>query len=214
MLKKNFWKERQTIYLSVFKQALPILQHKSSSRVIPYKNEDDISRDLSFAVQEVVFLINQATGKEYGIPYFQPQAQPSPSDKLKIKREDKRPDFLWGYVDYVNKQSLNYFVECKRLRPDLGHHCREYVVNGLKRFLDKEWSYGIYCESGLLIGYLEGVPVSDCISKIGSYLTESSVPSLVSVESKSGFEYLVHTIDRKEIPVSPIQMNHYLVVIN
>jgi len=214
MLKKNFWKERQQVYLQIFKESLPILQDKSSLEEKKYTTEDDISRDLSFAIEDVVFS-ERYKGKELGLPTFQAHAQPLSSDKIKMKREDKCPDFLWTYVDYANKKRLDYYVECKRLRVDITHHCREYVVNGLNRFINKEWSYGINCNSGLMIGYIEGVDIDECLLKIGDYLLNNKIPPLISVHSdpKRGIYYQIHSIDRSEVVFSPFELCHYFVKI-
>ncbi|MDB5227770.1 MAG: hypothetical protein JWN78_1963 [Bacteroidota bacterium] len=211
MLKKNYWKERQKKYLEVFENSLPGLQVLTKAKT--YDNEDDISRALCFAVQDTVFCSKY---EDLGLPTFQVYAQPISADKVKVKREDKCPDFLWTYVDYVNKQRRDFYVECKRLRKDSTVHSREYVLNGLKRFVEKEWSYGFGCNYGLMIGYVEGIPISEFIDKVSKYLTQQKMSSLALVlASASGdIECHTHKLHRKGIPFTPIDVYHYLVVIS
>lgn len=213
MLKKDYWQKRQLLYLRAFKDALPILQQKSIKKKVKYINEDDISRDLYLALGNVIFN-GRYKHLQLGLPNFQTQSQPNLKDKRKAKREDKRPDFLWTYIDYVNRDRRDFYAECKRLKEDKTYHCREYVKNGLNRFLEKDWSYGFGCENGLMIGYVEEISINDCLSKIKEYLKETGIPSIAPYQ-KAGKNksYLKHTLNRKNIHSLRFDLYHYLVEI-
>lgn len=215
MLKKSFWKDRQLSYLQVFSDALPILQQRCHNRTADFESEDEISRELSFAIEQVVFQAKYRHS-DIGLPTFQVYGQPDSKDIKKVKREDKCPDFIWTYVDYVNKARRDFVVECKRLRDDETHHCREYVTNGLKRFTVKEWSYGYCCQIGLIIGYVEGLKLDNCITKIRSYLIKENIVDITNVRGDVLLDDIVHykhTLNRIDIAFSPFELHHYLVSI-
>lgn len=215
MLRKNYWKKRQLSYLKVFSDSLPIFQERCKNRLANFKHEDEISRELSFAIEEIVFQ-TQSPYLNIGLPSFQVYGQPDSKDIVKDKREDKCPDFLWTYVDYVNKARRDFFVECKRLREDETVHCREYVVSGLKRFTEKEWSYGHNCEIGLIIGYVEGLKLDDCVTKIRTYLKKEKIVDITNTYGNVLVDNVVqykHSLKRVDIVSSPFELHHYLVSI-
>jgi len=215
MLRKNFWYNMQIAYLQVCRDSAFILHQKSLIEKKKYTNEDDISRDFYFAIEEVVYSSNYIKQK-LNLPTFQANSQPLAIDKIKVKREDKRPDFMWSYFDYVNRQRLDFHIECKRLRRDKNHHCKEYVYNGVNRYLDKEWSYGLHCEMGLMIGYVEELIIEDCVAQIENNLKKLSLPTLqkLTVEDYDAeIVFLHHKVDRVDIPKSPFELHHYLIKI-
>ncbi len=213
MITKNTWQKRQNSYLDVLLTSLPILQAKGKKRNGSYAEEDDISRELYLAIQKVIFS-PRFRKKKLDLPTFQSNIQPNPKNKVKVKSEDKRPDFLWSHIDYVNRKRLDFHIECKRLRPDKTYHCREYVMSGILRFITEEWSYGVDCENGLMIGYIENLTIDECIQKISEYLAANDIPamSLRNTNNKCLSKYL-HTLDRNSINRPPIALHHYLAVI-
>lgn len=213
MLASNYWIRRQQDYLAVVKASLPLFQEKVASCSLV--NEDAISRELYFSIHEVVFR-PEFVSKELGLPTFQANNQPKPTSKFKLKAEDKRPDFLWSYIDYINKSRRDFHIECKRLRENKTTYCREYVYNGLNRFLYKEWSYGDGCHMGLMVGYVESVSIYSCVEKISEYLMNESISpfnDVSGIDVNSKLAFLKHTITRPNIAESPFDLHHYFVVI-
>jgi len=203
------------LYLQVCRDSALILQRKNFMEKKNYADENDISRDLYFAIHEVVFSAKY-NKQRLDVPTFQANAQPSVKDKIKVKREDKCPDFLWSYFDYVNRRRRDFHIECKRLRKEKNYHCREYVNNGLNRYLDKEWSYGLDCEKGLMIGYVEELAIEECIAEIEQNLTKMALPILQKLVMDINFVevvFLYHVLDRTDIPITPFELHHYLIKI-
>lgn len=89
-------------------------------------------------------------------------------------------------------------------------------MSGLKRFTEKEWSYGYGCEMGLIIGYVEGLKLEDCITKIRSYLVKEKLIDVTNVRGDvliDDIVYYKHSLDRVDIVFSPFELHHYLVAI-
>lgn len=175
MLKKNSWDKWEKAVLEIFSRALVELIFRES---LPEK-EDDINRELAIKVRECRLMWCIENCKELqGHPVFQAKGQPSPLYKSKQPKENKIPEFTWVFSDYLNNLEKNYVVECKRLGVDKYRYSEEYVKNGIKRFVEKEWSYGDGCESGLMIGYVQGREFEEILKWVNHYAEKHSVPSL------------------------------------
>ncbi|MCP4155556.1 MAG: hypothetical protein GY757_47975 [bacterium] len=175
MLKKNSWDKWEQAVLEIFTRALTGLISRES---LPVK-EDDINRELAVKVRECRRAWCIENGKELqGHPVYQAKGQPSPLDKTKQSKENKIPEFIWSFSDYLNDLEKNYTVECKRLGADKYRYPEEYVKSGIKRFAEKEWSYGDGCESGLMIGYVQGREFEEILEWVNRYAAKHSVPSL------------------------------------
>jgi len=175
MLRKDSWKRWEEAVVEIYSAGLlRLLRHEC----LP-ENEDEISRKLFFEVLEARREWCERNNHNLeGHPIIQSKIQPDPADKDKQSRENKVPDFIWRFTDYNKRVDKSYTIECKRLGDDKYRFCSEYVVNGIKRFIDEEWGYGYSCESGLMIGYIQSLTLAEILKWVNHYAGKQSVPSL------------------------------------
>ena len=177
----------------------------------PDEKEDELNRRLSVIVRKCRREWCKANERELpGHPLYQVKGQPEPGDAVKQPKEEKVPDFTWGFTDYINGVDKNYHVECKRLREDKHHYCKEYILNGVKRFVEKEWSYGFGCESGLMIGYIQGMEFEDILCWVNRYAEKHSFPviKLKGRWNERDVSDLENRLNRPQNPISPFKLVH------
>ena len=208
MLKRNYWLDKQLSYMTVFQNSLPSLS--KDAKKLKLVGEDEISRQL-YLIMEKFLLTDRAQSLNLGLPNFQTHSQPVPEDKKKKKREDKKPDFLWSYVDYLAKKRRDFHIECKRLTDPKSKFCKAYVEEGVLRFVLKEWSYGLNCSVGLMVGYVQNLSVDECLTSIKKSTEENSIPVIKIVDDVNGITRLSHRFKRKNITYSPFELNHFWV---
>ncbi len=210
MLKKESWKEWKKSVIEIFIDALKELR---TMEPLPGK-EDELSRELLKLVRQSLFKWCKKNGRPMqGTPYFNIPHQPDAEKNAPHPSENKRPDFTWGFKDYLNPTPVFYKsfeVECKRLREDKYSYCAAYINKGVKRFTDEEWSYGKGCESGLMIGYVQELEFKEILHWINRYAQKHELPLLVlqghwQPEDVSRLE---HTLKRPRIPISPFCLTH------
>jgi len=210
MLRKDAWEDWEKSVLEIFSMALWELLSK---KPLPEK-ENDLNRLLAVILRECRRKWCLNNDRELpGHPIPQVKGQPTPRDADKKPKEDKIPDFTWGFTDYLNEVDKNYHVECKRLKEDKkGKHdyCRYYVVNGMKRFVEEEWSYGFGCESGLMIGYIQGMEFKDIFHWVNHYAKNYSVPplNLKGTWNRKNISRLENNLNRPKVPISPFKLIH------
>lgn len=145
--------------------------------------------------------------------------QPDPDDEARARRELKRPDFQWIYLDRYEADprhsSKQFVVECKRLgkpvRADWVLNVN-YVQNGIMRFKDPEWAYAQQGSSGAMIGYWQDMQASDVLSEINGETRRSSLPDLILVGTWNSGDVsrCEHTFERS-FDVSPFKLHHFWV---
>lgn len=207
MLRKDAWENWEKSVLEIFSMALLELITKKH---LP-KKEDELNRELACRLRESRRKWCISNDREIqGHPIFQAKGQPDPKDAAKQPKENKVPDFTWGFTDFLNNMEKNYHVECKRLTEDKYRYCNEYVKNGIRRFVEKEWSYGAGCESGLMIGYVQGMGFEDILLWVNHYTAEHSLPllSLKGRWQKNSISRLENRFDRPQVPISPFKLEH------
>jgi hypothetical protein len=207
MLRKDAWENWEKSVLEIFSMALRELL---SRKPLP-EEEKDLNRLLTIIVRECRRKWCLTNDMELpGHPIFQAKGQPTTGDAVKKPKEDKIPDFTWGFTDYLNGVDKNYHVECKRLKEDKYLYCREYVVNGMKRFVEEEWSYGFGCESGLMIGYIQGMEFKDILHWVNHYAKKHSFSplNLRGSWNKKSISRLENNLKRPKVPISPFKLAH------
>jgi hypothetical protein len=207
MLRKDTWENWEKAVLEIFSKALLELVVR---KPLPEK-EDELSRLLAFIVRKCRREWCIANDRHLpGHPLYHATGQPDRDDQTKQPKENKIPDFTWGFTDYIKNVDKNYHVECKRLREDKYHYCKEYVANGIKRFVDKEWSYGFDCESGLMIGYIQGMEFEDILHWVNHYAANHSFPllKLKGQWHQKEVSPLENNLVRRQIPISPFKLVH------
>lgn len=207
MLRKDTWESWERNILEIFSMALREL---IALKPLPEK-EDDLNRKLAVIVRKCRKEWCKANDRELqGHPIYHAKGQPEPSDASKQPGENKEPEFTWGFTDYLNDVDKNYHVECKRLREKKYHYCSEYVKNGMRRFVEKEWSYGLGCESGLMIGYIQGMAFKDILQWVNHYTEKHSFPVLERKGrwNKNDVSRLENELNRLAVPLSPFKLVH------
>jgi len=210
MLRKETWKNWEKNILEIFSMALREL---ITSKPLPEK-ENELNRKLAVIVRKCKKEWCKANDRDLqGHLIYHAKGQPGPSDASKQPGENKEPEFTWGFTDYLNDMDKNYHVECKRLTEDKYHYCSEYVKNGMRRFVEKEWSYGLGCESGLMIGYIQGMEFEDILHWVNHYTAKHSFPVLVlkGQWNKNDVSRLENVLNRPHVPISPFKLVHFWV---
>src|SRR5437660_1382944 len=111
----SIWERHESRVIEVLLAALAILQ----SKVGLAQSEIDLNRELYFCLLEA----NRqqwALGNGFDHPPISEAKNPAcPDDEHRVRRENKIPDFQWGYINHTEldpRYSARYFVlECKRL---------------------------------------------------------------------------------------------------
>lgn len=207
MLRKETWKNWEKNILEIFSMALRELIAQGPL----HEKENKLNRRLSIVAREC----NRKWCKTNNVvlPGFlfpEGKGQPGPRDAVKQPREDKIPDFTWGLVDHLNDEDKFFHIECKRLREKKYDYCIRYVKDGIRRFVEKEWSYGFGCESGLMIGYIQGMTFSDILHWVNHYTEKHSFPVLVlkGQWNKNDVSRLENVLNRPDVPISPFKLVH------
>lgn len=214
----NFWKNHEERVCEVIAYALVLLQKRDNL----IQNEDTLNREFFFCLREANnHMVRQ--GKGLSTPfYYEARNQPSAiHNNEKREREDKRPDFQNGFVDHSEsdpeKQDKHFCVECKRLgdAPSKSWQInRNYILNGVTRFLTIEHGYGLDVESGAMIGYVESSSFEIILKEVNITLNEIN-PNLPSLPSDLKWDdnnanLLEHTLTR-DFPISPFKLCHFWV---
>jgi hypothetical protein len=142
--------------------------------------------------------------------------QPDPDDEARARRELKRPDFQWIYLDRyeANAQysSKQFVVECKRLgkaiRADWVFNVN-YVHHGIVRFKDPEWAYAKRFPSGVMVGYWQDMEAHDVLSDVNEEIGKISLTDIVLVGTwnPGGVSRCEHAIERT-FDISPFKLHH------
>jgi hypothetical protein len=80
----------------------------------------------------------------------------------------------------------------------------------VKRFVEKEWSYGYGCESGLMIGYIQGMEFEDILRWVNQYAIKHSLPviKLKGRWDERDVSNLENRLNRPQVPISPFKLVH------
>ena len=207
MFRNDTWENWEKSVLEIFSMALAEL---ISRKPLPGK-EDDLNRELACILRECRRKWNISNKREVqGHPFYHTKGQPDPKDAAKQPKENKILEFTWGFTDYQNNMDKNYHVECKRLMEDKYHYCKEYVENGIRRFVEKEWSYGVGCESSLMIGYIQGMEFQNILHWVNHYIEKYSWSPLIleGQWQKDSLSRLENRLERPQVPISPFKLVH------
>ncbi len=169
------WQRHEKLILEVFFIALKLLYE---GQFLP-EDEDEITEKLSVKARRANFKLNrQDRGLVYP-PTWQGQIAPATESEVGSTFTRKKPDFQCQYknerVKNAEKAYIMYCVECKRLGKtlDSGWNLnKNYVQEGISRFLTAEHSYGKAAESGAMIGYVQNMELDTVTKEINQYITQ------------------------------------------
>ena len=184
-ISKKFWFKFEREVTDVIQLALDYLLEKSN---LP-NSEDELNRILYFKMIRANFeLLKQNDSRSECIPILEGRNQPNVDDvsREERKREHKRPDFQFQRTDLnsINKfkSAKQFIVECKRLGEPSSNNWilnENYILNGVKRFLDFEWRYGLDAPVGAMIGYIQSMEPLSILNEVNTYATNENIPKLM-----------------------------------
>lgn len=206
---RALWATREAKCLSILTEALKRLRNTPN---LP-KTEVEINRHLYFCLLE-------ASRELYPNDEIAPEAecnnQPDPDDEARAKRELKRPDFQWVYLDRYEESarhsSKQFVVECKRLgkalRADWVFNVN-YVHDGIVRFKEPEWAYAKRFPSGAMVGYWQSMEAHDVLSEVNEETRKNSLPALAlaGAWNPGGISRCEHSFERT-FEMSPFHLHH------
>ncbi len=208
----HLWAVREAKCLAIIALALKKL------REVPVLPESEIELNRHF-----YFCLLEASRELYPEDEVGPvpecNNQPDPDDDSRAKRELKRPDFQWVYLDRyeasARHSSKQFVVECKRLgkpvRSDWVLNVN-YVQHGIMRFRLAEWAYAKRFPTGAMVGYWQSMEPHHVLSEVNQEGSNNTLPALVldGAWSPGGVSRCGHTFDRP-FEVSPFCLNHFWV---
>lgn len=195
------------------------------------KDENDLNRELFFRMRRLaigqqadLFAVSPrpVLSREHAwdlAPAYEANNQPSPDDPGRTPREDKRPDFQWGFLDDqaedLDRAARTYVVECKRLGKPSGTWVLNvnYVVRGVRRFVDASHLYGKDDVGGAMIGYVQSMDVDAIWAEVAHQLAGAGLAALPKPDPHPGSKVLhsaQHELTRQGAR-SPFRLHHFWV---
>lgn len=208
-LAKKLWANREAKCLSILELALSMLREEKKLA----ESEIELNRQLYFCLIDASIKLFP---DDDIAPIMDANNQPDATDEANARRENKRPDFQWIYLDRYERDprrsSKQFVVECKRLgvalRTDWVFN-RNYVDHGISRFCDPDWAYGKQAPSGAMLGYWQSMEGSEVLQEVNESCQLCSIPDLLLIGpwSQDGISKLKHEFQRP-YPVSPFKLHH------
>jgi hypothetical protein len=208
-LSQNLWGKREAKCLLTVERALTLLRQ---SEKLP-ESEVELNRELHFCLLRAS---RELYPENEIAPITECNNQPDPDDEARVKREQKRPDFQWIYLDRYEadplRSSRQFVVECKRLGTALRGDWifnQNYTNHGIGRFRETEWAYAKGVASGAMVGYWQSMEADDLLAEVHVESRAKSFPDLVLLDAwKPGdVSHLEHIFERS-FQVSPFRLHH------
>jgi len=208
-LAHKLWARREAKCLSIIEHALSLLRTTDD---LP-KTEVELNRRLYFCL---LAASRELYPDDEIAPVTECNNQPDPDDEARVKREQKRPDFQWIFLDRyepnAQRSSKQFVVECKRLgkppRTDWVLNLN-YSSHGVARFRDPEWAYAKVMQSGVMIGYWQSMDEKDLLLEVNSGCQNESLPNLILIGAwnPGSISRLEHILERS-FEISPFKLYH------
>ena len=204
------WQRHAETVLEIVRDALLLL---SAHHIVG--SETDFNRELYNCILRANRARYERGLRVLDVPInYEARNPPSPETKG-MSSENKIPDFHCGYIDHQEPdplRSARYFaIECKRLgRPTRSGWAfnKNYINNGVKRFVSPDWRYGKDVADGAMVGYMESMTPDELVVQVNSVAASLNIPPL---ERSSGYEKplheLMHILNR-DFPVTPFTLWH------
>ncbi|MER8374524.1 hypothetical protein [Mesorhizobium sp. M0488] len=206
----QLWRTREAKCLAIIARALVIFrQHESFP-----ESEIELNREFYFCL---IAASRDLYPDDEVAPITECCNQPDPDDGARARREQKRPDFQWIYLDRYesdpHRSSKQFVVECKRLgdppRADWVLNLN-YIEHGIARFRHPDWAYAKRAESGAMIGYVQTMTPPAILVAVNTECRSKSFPDLTPASAwvAGGTTRLEHAFGRS-FEVSPIRLHHF-----
>jgi hypothetical protein len=168
--------------LRVLRRALDLL---ATNAVAEPLDENVLNRELYWCLLEAHRQLGSAAPPAPPIP--EARNPPNSSDVERAVRENKIPDFQWGVFDdnaVDPRDSARHFVvECKCLfetRRSDWVYTEQYVVAGIRRFIDPGHGYGKGMDRGAMIGYVQQLTIAEALDRVNASARTHAVPMLAA----------------------------------
>ena len=203
----KLWSDYEAHCQRLLREAL----REVSQRATWDQDEDSLNRQLYKAI---IRASHAAVQRDYHVPavVYEGRNPPAYADEERAKREFKRPDFYWAYIDQYasdpNDAAKQFVVECKRLTRRRAHYSKEYVESGVCRFITKEHGYAMGMPSGAMVAYLQDIHLDDALERVNLIAVREVFSTLVLIRRRGEKSAeLEQTVDRP-FAVSPFHLIH------
>lgn len=206
----QLWTSRETKFLSIIERALHLLRQDPNHP----ESEIELNRRLYFCL---LTASRELYPNDELAPVIECNNQPDPDDEARARREQKRPDFQWVYLDRYEadptRSSRQFVLECKRLgaamRADWVLNLN-YINNGIRRFQEPEWAYAKLAPSGAMVGYLQSMDSGNVLTEINAECRAKTLRDLILVGEWTigGTSRLEHVFERP-FGISPFKLHHF-----
>ncbi len=203
------WKHFKENIAELIVEALLILRNKTDLM----KDEKALNRTLYKCFAEA----NHKLKLNY-MPSLDAKNAPHADDVEGEEREKNFPDLSWNIIDHSADSehcNRNFALECKRLGlPTSPSHIlnREYVEEGLHRFIAEEKGYGKGCESGAMVAYIENMKFEDILRQVNEYIAAKALASTLTPSAMGwqhqGVTIFNHVLVRSFLP-SIFSLEHF-----
>ena len=210
--KLDTWGNHEKRVMEVLGTALGLLRKEDLS----LWQEVDINRKLWFLIHRANRTLIAKNRGLVSPPSFDANNCPDADDQERAARENKRPDFTFGFYDNLEvdpDRSAKFFVaECKRLGTPSGswRFNENYVRHGVKRFVEPAWGYGKSAKSGAMIGYVQSMAPADILGEVNETGAQSQLPaiSLCGPWKENDVSQLEQRLSRSRVSPSPFHLRH------
>jgi hypothetical protein len=205
----HLWAAREAKFFVILSRALMLMRQLDN---LP-ETEGELNRKLYFCL---LAASRELYPEDEVAPEIECNNQPDPDDDARVKREQKRPDFQWIYLDRYefdpSRSSRQFVVECKRIGKALRSGWvfnLNYTDHGIVRFREPEWAYAKRAPSGVMVGYWQSMNGDELLGEVHEGSRKKSLPDLLSVESwnPGGVTRFEHSFDRP-FEISPFKLHH------
>jgi len=206
----QLWRTREARCLAIIARALDLFRQRDS---FP-ESEVELNREFYFCL---IAASRELFPDDEVAPVTECCNQPDPDDGARARREQKRPDFQWVYLDRYEsdpqRSSKQFVVECKRLgdppRADWVLNLN-YIEHGVARFRHPDWAYAKRAQSGAMIGYMQTMTPATILVAVDAECQRQLFPNLTPVGAwvNGATTRLDHSFDRS-FQISPIKLHHF-----
>jgi hypothetical protein len=207
---RQLWQTREAKCLAIIDRALSLFRQQHS---FP-DSEIELNRIFYFCL---ITASRDLYPDDEIAPVIECCNQPDPDDGARARREQKRPDFQWVYLDRYEsdpqKSSRQFVVECKRLgtppRSDWVLNLN-YIEHGIARFRHPDWAYAKRAGSGAMIGYIQSMTPPAILVAVNDECRDKTLTDLALTNAwvPAGTTRLEHTFERS-FEISPIRLHHF-----
>ena len=205
----KMWETREAKCLSIIERGLSLLRQREH---LP-ESEVELNRHLYFCL---LTASRELYPDDEIAPVTECNNQPDPDDQTRARREQKRPDFQWIYLDRyepdAERSSKQFVVECKRIgtapRADWILNAN-YIDHGIARFREPEWAYGKRASSGAMVGYWQSTEAEAILKEVNYGCRTGSFPDLVLLGAwRATATSRLEQVLIRSFELSPFKLHH------